>query len=160
MDRPWKKSYFFGAHFPCEWDERPNFKFGIDLEVLFIYQLIPRKPDFLEWPAIWIPLQLFAFWGGSRGVHGHINHQNACFWVSFDRYALHCVACKIWRWVVYLGSEKWATLYKKLGFKTDQFSKGLNSQLPPFGKRQAIVPLFLDHNSLANGIDNPPSNLT
>jgi hypothetical protein len=53
------------------------------------------------------PLQLVAFGGGgARGVHGRIQHQSACFWVSFDRYALHRVACKIWRWVVHLGSEK------------------------------------------------------
>jgi hypothetical protein len=37
-----EKSYFFGSHFSCERDGRPNFKFGIDSEVLFIYQLIPR----------------------------------------------------------------------------------------------------------------------
>jgi hypothetical protein len=56
---------------------------------------------------------------------------------------------------------------KNWGFKTDQFSKSSNFQtfqIPPFGKRTGHplgkVPLFLDLNSLANGIDNPPSNLT
>jgi hypothetical protein len=33
--------------------------------------------------------------GGSRGVHGRMQHQNACFWVSFDRYALQRIVCKI-----------------------------------------------------------------
>jgi hypothetical protein len=42
-----KKSHFLGAHFSCKWDEQTNFKFEKDSEVLFIYRLIPRKPDFL-----------------------------------------------------------------------------------------------------------------
>jgi hypothetical protein len=37
----------FVAHFSCERDGQPNFKFGMNLEVLFIYRLISRKSDFL-----------------------------------------------------------------------------------------------------------------
>jgi hypothetical protein len=43
-----KSSTFLGSHFPCEQDRRPIYKFEIETEVLFIYRLIPRKPDFLE----------------------------------------------------------------------------------------------------------------
>jgi hypothetical protein len=50
-DRPWKKFYFFGARFSCEWDGRPNFKFDADSEALFIYRLIPREPDLVGWLA-------------------------------------------------------------------------------------------------------------
>jgi hypothetical protein len=41
------KFHFFGVHFSCERDERPNFKFDKESEVLFIYRRIPRKPNFL-----------------------------------------------------------------------------------------------------------------
>jgi hypothetical protein len=69
--------------------------------------------------------------------------------------------------VVYLGSERWATLYKKFGVQNRSVFKKLkfsNFSNPPFGKR-ADHPLgksltFLESNFLANGIDNPPSNLT
>jgi hypothetical protein len=62
-DRPCKKSHFFGPHFSCEWDERLNFKFDTDSEVLFIYRLIPRKPDFLGWLAIFYTTPVGRFWG-------------------------------------------------------------------------------------------------
>jgi hypothetical protein len=56
---------------------------------------------------IWNPLETIGrFLGPSRSVHGCIQHKNACFWVSVDRYALHLVVCKIRRWVVHLGSWK------------------------------------------------------
>jgi hypothetical protein len=42
---------FFGSLFSCGRDKQTTFKFGKDLEVLFIYRLIPRKPDFLGWIA-------------------------------------------------------------------------------------------------------------
>jgi hypothetical protein len=38
---------FFGAHFSCERDGQPNFKFDTDLGVRFIYRLISRKLDLL-----------------------------------------------------------------------------------------------------------------
>jgi hypothetical protein len=38
-----------------------------------------------------------------------------------DRYSLHCVACEIWKWVIYTGSEKWTAFYKKCGFKFSDF---------------------------------------
>jgi hypothetical protein len=52
------------------------------------------------------PLQSVAFGGASRSVHSRIQHKSAYFWVSVDIYALHRVACKIWRWFVHLGFEK------------------------------------------------------
>jgi hypothetical protein len=42
-----EKSLFFEAHFSCKRDEQPSFKFDIDLEVRFVYRLIPKKPAFL-----------------------------------------------------------------------------------------------------------------
>jgi hypothetical protein len=56
-------------------DERPNFKFGTDSEVLFIYRLIPRKSDFLRWLAIFDTTPISRFLGASRGIHGRIQHQ-------------------------------------------------------------------------------------
>jgi hypothetical protein len=35
----------------------------MDSEVLFIYRLMPRRPDFLGWLSFFDPLQLVAFWG-------------------------------------------------------------------------------------------------
>jgi hypothetical protein len=67
----------------------------MNLEVLFIYRLIPRKPNFLGWLAIFDTTPIGRFWGASRSVHGRIQLQNACFWVSVNRYALHRVSCKI-----------------------------------------------------------------
>jgi hypothetical protein len=40
---PWKSPIFLGLHFSCERDRQPVIKFNIDLEVLFIYRLIPTK---------------------------------------------------------------------------------------------------------------------
>jgi hypothetical protein len=73
----------------------PTSKFDTDSEVLFIYRLISRKPDFLGWLVIFDTTPLGRFGEASRGVHGHIKVQNACFWVSFDRYALYRAACEI-----------------------------------------------------------------
>jgi hypothetical protein len=42
-----RKVSLFGAHFSCEQDGQPNYKFDIDSEVLLIYRLILREPDFL-----------------------------------------------------------------------------------------------------------------
>jgi hypothetical protein len=54
---------FFNAHFSCERDERPNFKFDTDSKVFFIYRLIPRKPDFLGWLASFDTTPIGRFWG-------------------------------------------------------------------------------------------------
>jgi hypothetical protein len=35
-----------------------------------------------------------------------IQHKSTCFWVSFNKCALHRCACKIWRCAVYLSHEK------------------------------------------------------
>jgi hypothetical protein len=64
------------SHFSCERDGQPTFEFDIDSEVLFIYRLIPRMPDFLGWLTIFdtTPIGRF-FWGGaSRSVHSRIQH--------------------------------------------------------------------------------------
>jgi hypothetical protein len=110
-DHPLGKSLTcFVSHFSCERNKQPTFKFNIEAETLFIYRLIPRMPNFLGWFAIFYTTPISRFWEASRSVHGHIQHKNACFWVSVDRYALHCADYKIWRWIVYLGFEKYATL--------------------------------------------------
>jgi hypothetical protein len=43
-----KSPTFFGSQFSCERDRQPTIQFTIDLEVPFIYRLIPRRLDFLE----------------------------------------------------------------------------------------------------------------
>jgi hypothetical protein len=63
-----EKVLLFGAHFSCEWNERLDFKFNIDLEVLFIYRRIPRKPDFLGWLAIFDTTPIGRFWGMLLGA--------------------------------------------------------------------------------------------
>jgi hypothetical protein len=90
-----KVSVFFGAHFSCERDGHPTFKFYIDSEVLLIYRLIPRKFDFLEWLAALGTTTVNRFLGAPRSVHGSIQPKSACFWVSVKRNALDCVACEI-----------------------------------------------------------------
>jgi hypothetical protein len=109
-----EKFHFFGAHFSCEQDGQPKFKFDTDSEVLFIYRLIPRKPDLFGRLAIFATTPIGRILRASWSVHGCIQHKCAGVWISVNRYALHCVACEIWRcvaceiWrcVVHLGSEK------------------------------------------------------
>jgi hypothetical protein len=90
-----KKPHFSWILFSCEQNKHPNFKLDIKTKVLYIYRLIPRKPYFLEWLAIFDTTTICRFFGASRSAHGCIQHKSACFWVSVDIYALHCVACKI-----------------------------------------------------------------
>jgi hypothetical protein len=92
---PWKKSHFFRSQFSCKRNRQPTIKFNVGPEVLFIYRLIPRKFGFCESIAFFDTTPISRFLGGSRSVHGRIQHTIACFWVSIDRYALHRVACKI-----------------------------------------------------------------
>jgi hypothetical protein len=101
-----EKVSLFGSPFFCEQDGLPNFKFDIDSEVLFLYRQIPRKPDFLGWLAIFGTTPVGHFLGASRRVHGCIQHRKVDILVSFDRYALHSLACKIWRCIVHLGFKK------------------------------------------------------
>jgi hypothetical protein len=84
--------------------------------------------------SFFIPLQFVAFWGASRSVHGRIKNKSACFWLSVDRYLLHRVACKIWRRVVHLGSEKKATLFEINGGQKFIFII-FNFPTPPFEER-------------------------
>jgi hypothetical protein len=93
-DRPWKKSHFFEAHFSCERNGQPNFKFDIDSEVLFIYRLIPRKPTLFGRIAIFYTTPIVRFLRASRSVHGRIQRKGADVWASVNRYALHHAACK------------------------------------------------------------------
>jgi hypothetical protein len=59
-----EKVTFSGAHFPCERNGQPNFKFYMDSEVLFIYRLIPRKFDLMGRLAAFSTLpRSVAFWG-------------------------------------------------------------------------------------------------
>jgi hypothetical protein len=73
----------------------------MDLKVLFIYWLVPRKFGFRESIVIFDTTPIGSFLGTTLSVHGGIEHKNACFLVSFNRYALYGDACKIWGWVVY-----------------------------------------------------------
>jgi hypothetical protein len=77
----WKKSHFFGFRFSCERYGQPTIKFSIDLEMLFIYRLIPSKFDFLGGLAIFDTTPISRYFGASRGIHGRIQHKNACFWI-------------------------------------------------------------------------------
>jgi hypothetical protein len=43
-----KTIIFLGLNFSCKRNSQPTITFDIDLEMLFIYLLIPRKSDFLE----------------------------------------------------------------------------------------------------------------
>jgi hypothetical protein len=65
------------------------------LEVLSSYRLTLRKLDLLGWLAAFGTIPVSRFFEASRSAHGRIQHKNACFWVSVDRYTLHRVACKI-----------------------------------------------------------------
>jgi hypothetical protein len=113
--------------------------------------MILRKLVFLEQIVFFDTTPISHFFGASFSVHEVIQHKNACFLVSVDRYALHCISCKIWRCVVYLGSEKWVTLHKKLGgsnpisfqkLKLSPFNprRSEKGQIPPLGKS----PTFLE----------------
>jgi hypothetical protein len=77
----------------------------MDSEVLFIYRLIPREPNFLGWLTAFGTSPVSRFLGASCSVHGRIQHKSACLWVSVDIYALYRGACEIW-WVVYVDFEK------------------------------------------------------
>jgi hypothetical protein len=94
------------SHFSCERNKQSTIKFNIDLEVAFIYRLIPRKSGFrwVHW-RFWYHSN-HSLLGASFDFHGGIRHKSVCFWVSVGRYVLYRGACKIWRWVVYLGLRK------------------------------------------------------
>jgi hypothetical protein len=72
-------------------------------------------------------------------VHGLIHHTNACFLVSVDRDASHCVACKFdgGLSISVLRNEQLSTKNGG-GLKTDQFSKS-----SPFGKSPIFLVLSL-----------------
>jgi hypothetical protein len=63
--------------------------------MLFIYRLIPRKFGFRELIVFFDTTPNSRFFVASFSVHSGIRHESACFWVSFDKYALYGVACKI-----------------------------------------------------------------
>jgi hypothetical protein len=60
--------------------------------------------------------------------------------VSVDRYALHRVACKIWRWIVHLVLKN-KQLFKEMKVNSLHFKKvsNFNFQSPPFEKRTALT---------------------
>jgi hypothetical protein len=151
---------FFKSHFSPEWDSQPAFKLNMDVDVRLIYRLIPRTHGFfLSILPLLLPLQSVAFLGASFSVHDCIRHENTCFLVSVDWYALYRFACKIRGWVAYLVPEKKATLSKKKGgVKIIHFRKKV-----PMFKNILIpdkAPLFLHLHFLVNGMDNLLSNLT
>jgi hypothetical protein len=106
-DHPLRKSStFYRSEFSCERNKQPTVKFNIDLEVLFIYRLIPRKLGFRGWVGFFDTTPISRHLKASFSVHGDVRHNSAYIWVSFNRYTRYSGACEIWRWVVYVDSEK------------------------------------------------------
>jgi hypothetical protein len=112
-----KSLIFFRSLFSCERDRQPTIKFDIDLVVLLIYRLILRKPGWREWIEFFDITPINRFLQASFSVHDSTQRRRVCFWASVNRYAFHGVACKIWRWVVFVSPAKWATPYQKKGSK-------------------------------------------
>jgi hypothetical protein len=113
--RRWKKgqtiplekvSLFFGFHFSCERYGQSTSKFDMDLEVLCIYRLVPRKFDLLGQVGAFGTIPASRFGGLLVALTAAYSIPIACFWVSVNRYALYSDACEIGRWVVHLGFEK------------------------------------------------------
>jgi hypothetical protein len=90
-----EKVSLFGAHFSCEWDGQPNFKFNIDAEVFFIYRRIFRKPDLFGPLAIFDTTPIGRFLRASRSVRGRIKHKSAGIWVPVNGYTFHRASCEI-----------------------------------------------------------------
>jgi hypothetical protein len=90
-----KSLTFFGSHFSCEENGQTNFKFVIELEVLFIYRLIPRETDCPGWLTAFATTPVSRFLGASRSFLGRTQRKSTCLWVSVDRYALHRVDFRI-----------------------------------------------------------------
>jgi hypothetical protein len=67
----------------------------MDLDVLFIYRLIPRKTSLPESIVFFDTTQISRFLGASFRVQDSTQRKDVCFWVSVDRYALYRGACKI-----------------------------------------------------------------
>jgi hypothetical protein len=60
----------------------------------------------------------------SCSVHGHIKRKRNLLLVALDRYVLYRIECEIWRWVIYLGSEKQGNFFtKSSGSKTVEILK-------------------------------------
>jgi hypothetical protein len=89
-----EKSHFFEARFSCEQD-------GLTQKCFFPIDGYQESQLCLDGLTFLIPLQLIAFEGATRSVHVRILRPCACLWVSFDRYALHRIACEVLRWVVH-----------------------------------------------------------
>jgi hypothetical protein len=107
-----KSFIFLASLFSPELNRQPNFKFNMDLDVPFIFRLIQCAPGFLGYIDNFQAAPTSRFFTANSSAHSPIEHKSACFLVPFDRRALHCVACQIWGWVVYLSSEKKVILSK------------------------------------------------
>jgi hypothetical protein len=92
---PHGKNPAFLFQFSCNRNRQPTIKVDVDLEVLFIYRLIPRKSGFRESTGFFDTTPISRFLRASFSVHGGIQHESACFWVSVDRYALYSGTCEI-----------------------------------------------------------------
>jgi hypothetical protein len=115
VDYPLGKSpTFLESHSSYERDIQSTFEIDMDSEVLFIYRLIPRWPDFLGWLATFDTTWISSFFGGAtRSVHGRIQPKSVCFSIQVNRYAI--VSCCLKILMVGCSSRfwEWATLYKK-----------------------------------------------
>jgi hypothetical protein len=105
-----KRSTSLESHFlPNRIDNLPS---NIEPGVLFIHRLIPRKHGFLGGIADFDTTPICRSFKPFCSVPGLMGHKSACFLVSVGMYVLCCAACEIWRWLIYLNSEKKATRKK------------------------------------------------
>jgi hypothetical protein len=64
-----KSHFFLASHFSLEWNRQSAFKFDMDLDVLLIYRLIPRRFGLLHKLPILVPLQSVTFFKASCSVY-------------------------------------------------------------------------------------------
>jgi hypothetical protein len=113
-----------------------------------------------------IPLQSLPFWGFLVAFNDAYNTKmHRCWYQSID---ISCIVFLV-KFEDGLSISVWKNKQlstKKLGFKTDEFSKSrssilFNLQTPPFKERTDLGKsiLLLELIFLVNGMDNPTSNL-
>jgi hypothetical protein len=76
---PLEKVPLFRSQFSCERNRKPTITFDIDLAVLYIYRLIPRKSCFLESIVFFNTAPISRFLGASFSVHDSTHRKSASF---------------------------------------------------------------------------------
>jgi hypothetical protein len=84
-----EKVSLFLSHFSCERNRQPTFEFDKDLEMCFIYRLIPRKPNFVGWLVDFDTTPDSRFSGPSQSVHGRIQHIMLVY--GYQSIDMHCI---------------------------------------------------------------------